>query len=211
MPGFTKIPLLVNPDDCPLPTLDYTRLLARAALKGKQKEQNTMITYNVLNPLFFVMLFAHLFLYGATFSQTIKELSHEMILIPGGEFTVGKDKKGDKQPEHKIILGSFYIDKYEVSNAQYFKFCQEIGRKLSEFLGKKYRFGMDFPNHSVVGVNCKDAEAYAKWAGKRLPIEAEWEYAARGGLVERDYPNGEAIDSTKANYTVKGKYKVTVA
>ena len=169
-----------------------------------------MITNNIFNRIIFVMLFALLILHKVAYSQTIKALNQEMILIPGGEFTMGKDKKGDTQPEHKITLESFYMDKYEVTNAKYFKFCQETERKLPEFWGvEKYHCGMDFPNHPVVGINWRDAEAYAKWAGKRLPTEAEWECAARGGLVGKDFPNGDDIDSTKANYAIKGNYKGT--
>jgi len=65
---------------------------------------------------------------------------------------------------------------------------------------EKYFSGMDYPNHPVVGISWKDAEDYAKWTGKRLPTEAEWEYAARGGLSGKEFPNGNDIDSSKANY-----------
>jgi len=127
----------------------------------------------------------------------------EVILIPGGEFLMGKDGEGDCSPAHKVYVDSFYMDKYEVTNAQYAKFCEETGRGLPEFWGiKEFHNGPDFPNHPVVGISWRDAEGYAEWAGKRLPIEAEWEYAARGGLVDMNYPHGDELDSSQANYTL---------
>jgi len=129
----------------------------------------------------------------------------ELVLIPGGEFVMGKDGEGDHSPAHKVYIDSFYMDKYEVTNAQYLKFCEETGRQLPEFWGsKEFHNGPDFPNHSVVGISWRDAEAYAEWAGKRLPTEAEWEYAARGGLTGMNYPNGDELDSTLANYSLAG-------
>lgn len=144
-------------------------------------------------------------------SQEMKELKAELILIPGGEFVMGKNGNGDYRPAHKVYLDSFYMDKYEVTNAQYLKFCQATERKLPEFWGmKNYHCGPDFLNHPVVGISWRDARAYAEWAGKRLPTEAEWEYAARGGLVGMNYPNGDELDTAEANYFVKDKARGTV-
>lgn len=127
----------------------------------------------------------------------------EMVLIPGGEFVMGKDDEGDCRPAHKVYIDSFHMDKYEVTNAQYLEFCKETGRALPEFWGmKQFRSGPNFPNHPVVGLSWSDARAYAEWAGKRLPTEAEWEYAARGGLVGMNYPHGNELDSAQANHTL---------
>jgi len=129
----------------------------------------------------------------------------ELVLIPGGEFVMGEKGEGDHSPAHKVHIDSFYMDKYEVTNAQYLKFCEETGRQLPEFWGsKEFHNGPDFPNHPVVGISWRDAEDYAEWAGKRLPTEAEWEYAARGGLTGMNYPNGDELDSTLANYSLAG-------
>ncbi|MFH1755670.1 MAG: formylglycine-generating enzyme family protein [Candidatus Latescibacterota bacterium] len=126
-----------------------------------------------------------------------------MVLIPGGEFLMGGDMEEDHQPIHQVRVHSFYLDRFEVSNTQYLEFCEATDRKLPEFWGiDRLRCGPDYPHHPVIGVCWADADAYAKWRGKRLPTEAEWEYAARGGLVGQKYPNGDAIDTTLANYYV---------
>lgn len=142
-------------------------------------------------------------------SQSDQELEQasavqaELVLISGGEFLMGKDEKGDHGPAHKVYVDSFYMDKYEVTNSQYLEFCEETGRGLPEFWGRKeFHSGPDFPDYPVVGISWRDAKAYAEWAGKRLPTEAEWEYAARGGLVEMSYPHGDELDSAGANYTL---------
>ena len=106
----------------------------------------------------------------------------EVVLVPGGEFPMGSDSEGDHSPVHKVHVDSFYMDKYEVTNAQYLRFCEATGHRLPEFWGMEgFRCGPDYPNHPVVTVSWYDATEYAKWCGKRLPTEAEWEYAAREG------------------------------
>jgi formylglycine-generating enzyme required for sulfatase activity len=134
----------------------------------------------------------------------------EMVLLPAGEFLMGaEEKEGSDNPVHRVAVDSFYMDKYEVTNAQYFRFCQETGRDLPQFWGmKEFHSGLDYPNHPVVGVSWRDAEAYAEWIGKRLPTEAEWEYAARGGLVGKDFPNGDDLDSSTGNFSSKGTVPV---
>lgn len=143
--------------------------------------------------------------------QTVEAIDSELILIPGGEFVMGIDGEGDSSPAHRVYIDTFYLDKYEVTNAQYHQFCRETEHRLPEFWGMDvYHCGPDYPNHPVVGVSRSDARAYAEWVGKRLPTEAEWEYAARGGLTGRDFPNGDEIDTTIANITFKGQAKGTM-
>ena len=128
-----------------------------------------------------------------------------MQLIPAGKFIMGSDGQGDFSPAHSVMIDSFYIDIYEVTNAQYFRFCQATSHPLPEFWGMdKFSSGPDFPDYPVTGINWYDATKYAEWAGKRLPTEAEWEYAARGGLLDNNFPNGDQIDTTQANITFKG-------
>lgn len=135
----------------------------------------------------------------------------DMVLIPGGDFVMGKNTSypTDWQPEHRVSIDAFYMDRFEVTNKAYYAFCVETSHPFPEFWGSPlFKCGMDFPDHPVVGVSHNDAQQYAKWAGKRLPTEAEWEYASKGGLINNNYPWGDQIDSTRANYGKK--YKATL-
>ncbi len=137
----------------------------------------------------------------------------KMVYIPKGEFQMGSNSgDSDEEPLHSVFLNAFYIDKHEVTNAQYKEFVDanpqwqkdKILRKyhdgyyLADWIGNFFPSGKD--NHPVVYVSWYAAMAYAKWGKKRLPTEAEWEKAARGGLVSKKYPWGDTIDSTNANY-----------
>ena len=149
-----------------------------------------------------------------------------MVLIPAGEFQMGSnDGDDDEKPVHTVYVDAFHIDKYEVTNAQYKMFVDanlqwrkdRIPRAYHDGNYLKHWNGDNYPegegNHPIVYVSWYAAMAYAKWAGKRLPTEAEWEKASRGGLVGQKYPWGNSIDSSKANYggqfgdtTLVGKY-----
>jgi len=125
-------------------------------------------------------------------------LASEMVLIPAGSFQMGSnDGKNDEKPVHTIYVDAFYMDKYEVTNAQYRKFMSATGHRKPDYWNDS-RFNKS--NQPVVGVTWHDATAYARWAGKRLPTEAEWEKAARGGLEGKKYPWGDTIDSSRACY-----------
>jgi len=145
-------------------------------------------------------------------SVTGQESDTSMVLIPGGEFMMGKDSdRGfNFSPAHKVKVDSFFMDIHEVTNAEYLRFCQETGYKLPEFWNTdRFNSGEDYMNYPVIGVNWFDACKYAEWAGKRLPTEAEWEYAARGGLIDNEYPNGNTWTKARAKQDSTGWQNLT--
>ncbi|MBM3332689.1 formylglycine-generating enzyme family protein [candidate division WOR-3 bacterium] len=118
--------------------------------------------------------------------------SSVMVKVPAGVFTMGSD--GDQpceKPAHEVYLDEFWIDKCEVTNRQYKRFCDATERKYprdpDDFDVPDYFKSR--PDYPVVNVSWEDADAYCSWAGKRLPTEAEWEKAARG-TDARKYPWG---------------------
>jgi len=117
----------------------------------------------------------------------------EMVLIPEGYFLMGTGSDSsagdaDEMPQTQVYLPAYYIDKYPVTNRQFHNFVISAGYKPQGHWMKYYFEGTaDLP---VRGVTWNDAMAFAKWAGKRLPTEAEWEKAARGE-DGRTYPWGE--------------------
>ena len=123
-----------------------------------------------------------------------------MVLIPAGEFQMGSNNGyDDEKPVHTVYMDAFYMDVYEVTMGQYKAFVQATGHRALPAWADKYS---PTDLHPVVGVSQYDAWAYAKWAGKRLPSEAEWEKAARGGLVGAGYPWGSSLSNiaTQANF-----------
>ena len=134
-----------------------------------------------------------------------------MVRIPGGIFQMGSndaDADNDEQPVHTVHVDAFYMDTYEVTNLEYKRFvlANPEWQKtripgtyyLRDWNGNNYPSGKG--DHPVTYVPWYGAMAYAAWAGKRLPTEAEWEKAARGGLVGEKYPWGDTITPDDANY-----------
>ncbi|MBP6005088.1 MAG: SUMF1/EgtB/PvdO family nonheme iron enzyme [Pyrinomonadaceae bacterium] len=123
----------------------------------------------------------------------------EMVMIPGGTFKMGRsDGPPESRPEHQVDVKSFWMDKSEVTNAEYFAFVSAVGYKPVpvDWVNDKPIAGQE--QWPVRFVNVEDAKAFAAWRSKndgktyRLPTEEEWEYAARNGAKNNLYPWGDS-------------------
>ena len=142
-----------------------------------------------LSRFLFIFLLLGFFLPAYCQSNPIPPLG--MVFIPEGYFPMGSSSgKDNEKPLHFIYTKAFFIDKHEVSNAEYTKFTQATNHRKPAFWEDKT---LNFSDHPVVGVNWSDAMAYAKWKGGRLPTEAEWEKSARG-KDDRLWPWGQKFD-----------------
>jgi len=121
-----------------------------------------------------------------------------MLLVPEGYVTLGSDDPSDaEKPLHRALVKSFLLDKHEVTNQDYKQFCDATGHTTPPYWKNK-NYPKELEKHPVVQVSWRDAQAYARWAGKRLPTEAEWERAAKGPNTYR-YAYGNAYDPQKSN------------
>ena len=147
-----------------------------------------------------------------------------MVYVPEGEFNMGSDShQDDEKPVHSVYLDAFWIDQYEVTNGMYAKCIEakicsvplpylfgapifDSNQDVWRYLPDESKFfdelatDPEFFNQPVIHIFWENANAYCRWAGRRLPTEAEWEKAARG-VNRRTYPWGEKVDCTRANFS----------
>lgn len=128
------------------------------------------------------------------------------VKIPAGSFEMGDsspEAPANAQPVHEVTISSFWMASTEITFRQWEVFLDETGYPV----GRSQAKGAD---HPVVSITWEDAQAYCRWFSEkygvvmRLPTEAEWEYAARGGLEGKEFPNGDTISPGDANYASDG-------
>jgi len=147
--------------------------------------------------------------------KAAEPIPSKMVIIQGGEFSQGSSRSSrDESPRHQIQLSPFAMDVHPVTNEQFARFLEVMGGekdgnnndmiRLKESRirrnGGKIHVESGYSKHPVVGVTWYGAVAYAKWVGKRLPTEAEWEIAAYGGIEGATYPTGAEIERSQANF-----------
>jgi formylglycine-generating enzyme required for sulfatase activity len=151
----------------------------------------------------------------------------DLARIPAGDFLMGSSEMADERPVHRVHLSEFFISRFEVSHDEYARFVRATDYRSPSIrdvpivaaheapmfrnLAMPYEWRRGEPpagrgSHPVVLIGYDDAAAYCRWLSAelkrtfRLPTEAEWERAARGGIDGKRYPWGDEIDSTCANY-----------
>ncbi|MBY0529862.1 MAG: SUMF1/EgtB/PvdO family nonheme iron enzyme [Rhabdochlamydiaceae bacterium] len=138
-----------------------------------------------------------------------------MQIIPAGSYFRGGNLGArDELPRHMVNLSAFALDAHPVTNEQFVRFLEAMGGEKdvnnndiirlrdSRIKRSAGRLSIEsgYSKHPVVGVTWYGAIAYAKWIGKRLPTEAEWEIASLGGIEENLYPTGSDIERSQANF-----------
>jgi formylglycine-generating enzyme required for sulfatase activity len=180
------------------------RTEASVAAVGRQQTEAAQATINAENTA--------IALTPTAYPSTILSRDMRMALIPAGDFQMGaEDGDIDQRPVHPVYIDAFYMDMYEVTNAQFVEFLNHPGElREDEFswwisdpsygfysgiekTNKVWQAKPAYERHPVTWVTWYGAQAYCAWRAARLPTEAEWEKAARGGLDGMKYPWGDEM------------------
>jgi formylglycine-generating enzyme required for sulfatase activity len=147
--------------------------------------------------------------------KSVEPMMTEMAIVPSGTYYRGSNHGArDEMPRHAIHMEAFAMDAHPVTNEQFVRFLEVMGGEKdvnnndiirlrdSRIKRSAGRISIEsgYARHPVVGVTWYGATAYAKWIGKRLPTEAEWEIAAYGGREDHAFPTGSEIERTQANF-----------
>jgi len=152
---------------------------------------------------YFIFIIISIAVLASTALAQKKSITSNMTLIPGGYFNLGSDQGyEDETPVVKVWIDSFFIDNTEVTNGEYKIFCDSTKRPYPANPPWDTAYFSKRVDHPVIYVSWDDASAYAKWVGKRLPSEVEWEKAAKAGIDTR-YFCGDTITGNDANFAGK--------
>jgi len=178
-----------------------TLIRTETSISPSQTPMNTVPTHTIVTRV-----------QGDTF---VDDFGVEMAWIPAGSFMMGsEDGDDDEQPIHEVYLDTYAIDIYEVTNALFAEFLNEVdsqGEDTQKWLivhagythfwrsDGIWRVDSGYENHPIVYVNWHGAYAYCEWRNARLPTEAEWEKSSRGGLIGMEYPWNNKLPSCDKN------------
>lgn len=171
-------------------------LLAYESYKAKQMKQLAVSVKSEARPTV-SSLPAHDF---SMYKTKIGDEGREMVQIPEGPFTMGSNEGDpDEAPEHQVYLKGFYLDQKEVTQEEYMRFAKMTKRAMPRIeVFDDDQSKILKPELAAMSVSWDEAAAYCKWAGKRLPSEAEWEKAGRGESKKK-YPWGNEFVTNAAN------------
>ncbi len=207
--GFTPTPSLAKPAPAAPPQEKLRPILQESEIKRPKYDPNPGAIFSMET------MVTHYQPKKEPEAKNIEPILTEMVAIKGGRFVRGcKDGNRDEMPEHHIVLHDFAIDMHPITNEQFSRFLEAMGGekdaqnndiiRLKESRIKRsggiLSIESGYAKHPVVGVSWYGAVAYAKWIGKRLPTEAEWEVAAASGDAHSIYPTGSEIEKHQANF-----------